>query len=124
MFLVLVVLGVQAVCGVHLDEAGHSSTHTHDAVGQHAAPAMATASDQAAQAAPEHHDQDPNHCAEDPTVTARSDRTVSPSIDLARAPALAMQWPVPGIAHHAPRAPSGLAVADAPSLHALGISRT
>lgn len=100
---VLVVLGVQAVCGVHLDDAGHGGTSAYGAG---------------------HHGEGPNHCAEDRPVTARSDRTVSPSIDLARAPALAMQWLVPEIAHHCPKEPSGLAVADAPSLHALGISRT
>jgi hypothetical protein len=129
MFLALVVLGVQAVCGVHVDDAGHGATSAYGAVGHHAVQAAATAPDQVTGAAPGHHGEghhgeDPNHCAEDRPVTARSDRTVSPSIDLARAPALAMQWLVPEIAHHFPKEPSGLAVADAPSLHALGISRT
>ena len=122
MFLVLAVLGVQAVCGVHLDEA-HSSTSAHGAVGQHSAPAAATASDQASQADPEHPG-DPNHCSEDRTETARYDRTVSPSTDLAGVAPLAVHWLVPGITHHGPRAPSGQVAAAAPSLHALGISRT
>lgn len=124
MFLVLAVLGVQAVCSVHLDETGHSSTSAHDAVGQHTAPAAATASDPTAHADSGHHGEGPSDCAEDRTVTARYDRTVSPSTDLAGAPPLAVQWLVPGIAPDGPRAPSGLAVAAAPSLHALGISRT
>lgn len=124
MFLAFVVLGVQAVCGVHLDDAGHGGTSAYSAPGHHVAQASATAPDQVTGAAPGHHGEEPNHCAEDRPVTARSDRTVSPSIDLARAPALAMQWLVPETAHHCPQEPSGLAVADAPSLHALGISRT
>lgn len=123
MFLMLAVLGVQAVCGVHPHEADHSGTPSHGAV-EERAPLSAVASDQVAESGSEHHGEDPNHCAEDRPVTAWSDRTVSPSMDLARAPALAMQWLVPEIVHHCPKEPSGLAVADAPSLHALGISRT
>jgi hypothetical protein len=129
MFLALVVLGVQAVCGVHLDDAGHGGTSAYGAVGQHTVQASATAPDQVTGAVPGHHGdghhgEGPNHCAEDRPVTARSDRTVSPSIDLARAPVLAMQWLVPEITQHCPKEPAGLAVAAAPSLHALGISRT
>lgn len=129
MVLVLVILGVQAVCGVHLDDAGHGATSADGAVGQHVAQATATTPDQVTAAAPGHHGgghhgEDPNHCAEDRTVTARFDRTVSPSVDLARVPPLAMQWLVPVITQHCPKEPSGLAVAAAPSLHALGISRT
>lgn len=129
MFLVLVVLGVQAVCGVHLDDAGHGTTSADGAAGHHAAQATVTTPDHVIAAAPGHHGgghhgEDPNHCAEDRTVTARSDRTVSPSMDLARVPPLAMQWLVPDIAEHCPKEPSGLAVAAPPSLHALGISRT
>lgn len=128
MFLVLVVLGVQAVCGVHLDGAGHGGTSAYGAADHDAAQAAATAPDQVTGVAAGHHGdghgEGPNHCAEDRPVTARSDRTVSPSIDLARAPALAMQWLVPELAHHCLQEPAGLAVAAAPSLHALGISRT
>lgn len=128
MFLALVVLGVQAVCGVHPDDAGHGGTSAYAAAGQHAVQASAAVPDQVAGATPGHHGghhgEGPNHCAEDRPVTARSDRNVSPSIDLARAPALAMQWLVPEITQHCPHEPAGLAVAAAPSLHALGISRT
>ena len=129
MFLALVVLGVQAVCGVHPDDADHGGTSAYAAAGQHAVQASAAVPDQVAGATPGHHGgghhgEGPNHCAEDRPVTARSDRNVSPSIDLARAPALAMQWLVPEITKHCPHEPAGLAVAAAPSLHALGISRT
>lgn len=123
-FLVLAILGVQSVCSVHLDTTGHSGEATHGTVGQHAAPAAATASDQTVHTDKGHHGEAPSGCAEDRTVTARYDRTVSPSTDLAGPPSLAVQWLVPGIAPDAPRAPSGLAAAVAPSLHALGISRT
>ncbi|WP_454850197.1 hypothetical protein [Promicromonospora soli] len=114
MFLVLTILGVQAACAVHLDEA----------VEQHALPAAATVSDQATQADPEHPGEDPTDCAEDTTVTARYDRTLSPSMDFAGLPSLAVQWQVPEFRYDGARAPSGEAVAAAPSLHALGISRT
>jgi hypothetical protein len=129
MLLVLVVLGVQAVCGVHLDDAGHGGTSAYGAAGHHVVQAATTAPDQVTGGAvghhgEGHHGEDPNHCAEDRPVTARSDRTVSPSMDLARAPTLAMQWLVPELAQHCPQEPTGLAVAAAPSLHALGISRT
>ena len=85
---------------------------------------MLGTSDQATEAGPGHHGDDPTHCSEERTATARYDRTLSPFPDLAQAPALAQRWLVPGFTHHATRTPSGLAVAAAPSLHALGISRT
>lgn len=122
MFLVLAVLGVQAVCGVHLHQVDHSGTPSHGAVEEHAH--SVAAADHAAQIGAEHPGEDRNDCAEDRTVTARYDRTMSPSMDLAGAPSLAQQWLVPDIGHHERQAPSGLARALAPSLHALGISRT
>ncbi|WP_369369852.1 hypothetical protein AB1046_13660 [Promicromonospora sp. Populi] len=119
MFLVLTVLGVQVLCSVHLDEAGHSD------VEQPAMVAAVGAPDRVAEVAPGHHDgEDPFDCSEDRTLTARYDRTLSPSTDLAEAPGLALQWLVPDTAHHVLRVPSGVAAAAAPSLHALGISRT
>ncbi|WP_454850157.1 hypothetical protein [Promicromonospora soli] len=124
MFLVLAILGVQAVCGVHLDQAGHASAPLHGAVGQHAAPAVATTPDQAAEAAPGYHDPDPTDCAEDRTENARYDRTLSPSTDLVGVAPTAVQWLVPDHTHLSPRASSDLVAAAAPSLHALGISRT
>lgn len=127
MFLVLAVLGVQAVCGVHPHEAdhgaGHGSTRPYTAVGQQV-PTVVTPSGQPAQSTLGHHGEGSNHCAEDRTVTARYDRTLSPLMDMAGAPSLALRWLVPDIAHHGVRTPAGLAVAAAPSLHALGISRT
>ena len=130
MFLVLTVLGVQVLCSVHVAEAGHG-THTHDGVGQHAPLAAA---DAAGHATPDshgtedgsgHHDEDPSDCHEDRTVTARYERMLSPFPDLAEAPDLAQQWLVPAMAHDGPQGPSaGVADAAAPSLHALGISRT
>jgi len=129
MLLVFAVLAVQAVCSVHLHQAEHSGTSADGAVGQpyatvtvQAVPDQAVP-DQAAQAL-ERPGEDPYDCAEDRTITARYDRTVSPSTDVAGVPSLAMQWLVPAIAEHGTRAPSGLAAAAAPSLHALGISRT
>ncbi|MFI6428596.1 hypothetical protein [Promicromonospora sp. NPDC050880] len=122
MFLVLALLAVQAVCGVHLDEADHGRTQPHGTVELQAP--VAPAADQAAHADSERPGGDPNQCAEDRTLTARYDRTLSPSMVLVGAQSLALQWLVPDISHHGPQAPSGLAGAAAPSLHALGISRT
>ncbi|WP_454860021.1 hypothetical protein [Promicromonospora soli] len=150
LLLVFAVLAVQAVCSVHLHQADRSGTSAGGAVGQQyaavtvqaapdlaapdlaapdlAAPGMAVPDqaipDQAAHAAPERPAQDPYDCAEDRTITARYDRTVSPATEQAGVPSLAMQWLVPAIAEHGVRAPSGLVAAAAPSLHALGISRT
>ncbi|WP_454850091.1 hypothetical protein [Promicromonospora soli] len=124
MFFVLTLVGGQAVCDVPLDERGHSGTRTDGTVGQYAAPAVAGAVDQAVEVAPGHPGEDPYDCFEGRTVTAGYDWTVSPSPDLAEVPHLAVQWLVPGVAYHGPGAPSGVVSATAPSLHALGISRT
>ena len=128
MFVVLTVLGVQILCGIHLDEAGHRGAHVDAAAGHYAAPAVVGTLDQLTEPGAGHHGghhgEDGNHCSEDRTATARYERTLSPFPDLAGAPDLAQQWLVPDLAHDAPRVPSGVAVAAAPSLHALGISRT
>jgi hypothetical protein len=124
MFLVLAVLGVQAVCGVHLDRAGHASAPEHGAVGQRPVPDVVTTPDRAAEAAPGHDNPAPADCGEDRIETARYDRTLSPSTDLVGVAPLAVQWLVPDCTHHSPRASSDLVAAAAPSLHALGISRT
>ncbi|MFI2365756.1 hypothetical protein [Promicromonospora sp. NPDC019610] len=119
MFLVFTVLSVQLLCGVHLDEAGHP--HPQATVGQYAASAVVPAG---AEGGSGHHGEDPNHCSENRTVTARYDRTVSPSAELAGEPELALRWLVPDLAHPRHGTASGVADAAAPSLHALGISRT
>lgn len=119
MFLVLGTLGVQLLCGVHLDEAGHA--HPVAAVGQYATSAVLTAEGESTN---DHHGEAGAHCSDNRTATARYDRTVSPSAELAVAPELAVQWLVPDIAHAQPTVSTGVAVADAPCLHALGISRT
>jgi hypothetical protein len=135
MFVVLSVLGVQVLCGIHLDaghhgldEHGHRGGHVEAAVGHQVTAAAVGTPDQVTEVDPGHHGghhgDGGNHCSEDRTATARYERTLSPFPDLTGAPDLARQWFVPGMAHVAPRVPSGVAVAVAPSLHALGISRT
>lgn len=123
LFLVLTVVGMQALCSIHLDEAGHGGTHMDGAVGQHAA-VEAPAAQHAAEVTSGHDGEDPSHCAESSPVTARYNRAVSPAVDLTGTPGLALQWLVPETAHYEPVTASGVAVAAAPSLHALGISRT
>ncbi|WP_454852384.1 hypothetical protein [Promicromonospora soli] len=123
MFLVLTLVGVPAVCDVPLDEHGHSGTHTHAADQEHAAPAAASTQDLAVEMGIGHHGGGPYDCSDDP-VTARYDRTLAPSPDLAAAQERAEPW------HHAVgvsqerQVPTDQAVTAAPSLHALGISRT
>ena len=135
MFVVLAVLGVQVLCGIHLDaahhgpgEPGQGGGHVDAAVGQQATAAAVGTPDRVTEADPGHHGghhgDGGNHCSEDRTATARYERTLSHFPDLAGAPDLAQQWLVPDITHDAPLVPSGVAVAAAPSLHALGISRT
>jgi len=118
-FLAFTALGVQLLCDVHLNEVGHA--HPTAAVGQYAASAALTAEGEGADG---HHDEAGDHCPENRTVTARYDRSGAASAELAPAPELAVQWPVPHVVHLQPAVPPGVAVAAAPSLHALGISRT
>ncbi|WP_454850073.1 hypothetical protein [Promicromonospora soli] len=129
MFLVLTLVGVPAVCDVPLDEHGHSGTRTYAADQEHATLAAASTQDVAVEiVAVEmgigHHGGGPYDCSDDSLVTARYDRTLAPSPDLAPAPERAEPW------HHAPgvrrerRVPTDEVVTAAPSLHALGISRT
>ncbi|WP_460886271.1 hypothetical protein [Promicromonospora xylanilytica] len=119
---VLTVLGVQILCGIHL-EGGHGGAHA--AAGHHAAPAVPGSSHDTVVTDPgHHHGADGNHCSEDRAAPARYDRTLSPFPDLVEAPYLAHQWLVPGTAHDGPRVPAGVAERATPSLHALGISRT
>ncbi|MEU4362251.1 hypothetical protein [Promicromonospora sp. NPDC023987] len=128
MFVVLAVLGVQVLCGIHPHEAGHHSAHLDGAAGHQVAPAVVETQAQVTEPGHGqhggHHGGDGDHCSEDRTATVRYERTLSPFPDLAGVPHLAQQWLVPDLAHDAPRVPSGVAVAAAPSLHALGISRT
>ncbi|MFD2027904.1 hypothetical protein [Promicromonospora aerolata] len=120
---VLTVLGVQILCGIHLD-GGHGSAHGDAAAGHHATPAAVGTADLVAEPDHGHHGEDPNHCSEERTATARYDRTLSPFPDLAGVPVLAQQWRVPDLAYQGSPTPPGAAVTTAPSLHALGISRT
>jgi hypothetical protein len=125
MFLVLTVVGVQAVCSVHLDEAGHGAPHADAVVIQEqAVPGTASTQDPAVVSSPGHHGAGPDHCAEDRVVTARYDRTLSPVLDLATSPERTEPWFTCAPEREQRRVPKGMAVATAPSLHALGISRT
>ncbi|WP_460708245.1 hypothetical protein [Myceligenerans halotolerans] len=110
MCLVLAVIGVQAVCSVHLDESGHGG-------GAHA-DAVVVVPDSG------HHGEGRYDCHEGGPVTARSDRAPASSPDLAAAPECIEPWRAAAGTRDARQVPTGVAVAAAPSLHALGISRT
>lgn len=63
-------------------------------------------------------------CSDQHTATAQSDQTRPLPKGPSTVPNLAVRWLVPEAAGHRIRISSGVAAATAPSLHALGISRT
>ena len=118
----LAVLGMQSLCGVHPDERAAGAGHSHEASA--GAPGFdVAAADAVVEVAAQPLGADP-HCADHSTVTTQSDPVRTGPQGPAVLPDLAVRWLVPPAATHQPAAPSGLAVASAPSLHALGISRT
>jgi hypothetical protein len=133
MLLVLAVVSVQALCTVHLDDlvrstthsAGSSTSHAHGVVGQDAVQGITGSQDASARAASEPALDGGSHgCFDRHPMTTQCDpaRPLPPSP--AVVPDLAVQRLVPGMTRHESRAePSGTAAA-APSLHAMGISRT
>lgn len=136
MALVLAVIGVHVVCSVHLDERAGGAGHAHqagaEASGHHVVAAidhhevaagMELAAGVGTEAAVEPLVADP-HCADHGTVTAHGDPVRAVPQGPAVVPDLAVRWLVPALADHEPSTPSGVAAVAAPSLHALGISRT
>jgi hypothetical protein len=128
MALVLAVMGMHVLCSAHLDERARAAATVDNVAAQHAVQDTTTqvtvgSHTAAAGIAPGPLGDDP-HCSGHRTVTAQSDPVLLPPQGPAVVPDLAAQWLVPDMPHHGPRTSSGVAAVAAPSLHALGISRT
>ncbi|WP_460757643.1 hypothetical protein [Myceligenerans cantabricum] len=123
--LVLSVLSVQVLCGIHLDEAGHSTHADGEITGNDTAAAVITP-DRSTEMVSGGHGagEGPVHCSEDRAETVRHVKPLSLYPELAEAPNLTLRWPVPDLSRQASPMPSGVTAMAAPSLHALGISRT
>jgi hypothetical protein len=124
MALVLVAVGVHVLCSVHLDEHPHEAGAADGVVAQHGAHGTEGSHVEVAAAAAGPLDHHAHGCSEHGAVSAQWDPVRPLPQGPAVVPVLAAQWPVPVMVHHDKRVPSGVAVASAPSLHALGISRT
>jgi hypothetical protein len=121
MLLVLTVISAHVLCSTHLNEA-ESAGHSRVAAVQSAVPATADAS--VVEAAPAPLGSDSHGCSDHHSVTAQCDPVLLPPPGPAVVPELAVQWLVADLAHREPPARSSVTVAAAPSLTALGISRT
>lgn len=116
MFLVLTVVGVHVLCSVHLDERldgldGQGASHSHGAA-VHAA------------GHDSEHGGGSHGCADHHRVAAQCDPLRPAAPAPAVTPELAVQWLVPAPASHEPLTRSSVTLPTAPSLTALGISRT
>lgn len=129
MALVLALVGVHVLCSVHLDEAAHGASHSHGAGHSHEASAQSSEdhSETAKATFVEIADAplgDDQHCADHGSVAAQCDPVLPVPQVPAVVPDLAVQWLVPDMPRHEARAPAAVVAVAAPSLHALGISRT
>ncbi|MFC8801492.1 hypothetical protein ACFT2C_27475 [Promicromonospora sp. NPDC057138] len=126
MLLVLAVLGAQVLCGVHLNEqaAGHADEAAVQSPGlwPAAETTVAEAPDVEAALAPP--DDGAHGCSDHRSLTAQGDPVRQPPPGPAVMPELAAQWLVADLAHREPPVRSSVTDAAAPSLTALGISRT
>lgn len=122
--LVLAVLSVHFLCSVHVDGQARSASHSHVAAvqgsGQETAPTETSAVDVAT--APL--GGGPHGCSDHHAVTEQCDPVMPSSPGPAVVPDFAVQWLVSDMALRESPAWSSGTVAAAPSLHALGISRT
>jgi len=123
MLVVLAVISAHVLCGVHLNEQAQGVGHSHEVAVQSAARAPAAAETPVAEVAPAPLG-DSHGCSDHHSVTVRCDPVLQPPPGPAAVPELAMQWLVSDMAHHEPPVRSSVTVAAAPSLTALGISRT
>ncbi len=116
MLLVLTVVSVHALCSVHVD--------THDGGEVLAAQGVASTQDPAVEVVPEPLGGASHGCSDHHSVTVRCDPVLPPSLVLAALPERTVQRLAPAAVHQDHRTASSVATAAAPSLHALGISRT
>ncbi|MFI8526672.1 hypothetical protein ACIGB8_19605 [Promicromonospora sukumoe] len=127
LLLALAVVSVHVLCSVHLDEQAQGAGHSHAAS---ALVSVDEAADEAAgdavgaPAVPEPAGGDSHGCSDHHQATAECDPVLPVPAGSAVLPDLTVRWQVPEAAHHASRVGPNGTVAAAPSLHALGISRT
>lgn len=123
MLLVLAVVSVHVLCSVHLDAPAQSAGHSHQAV-QGSPQEPATVPTFVVEAAPGPMGSGSHGCSDHHSATVQCDPVTPTPPGPAVAPDLAVQWLVSDVAHREPAARQFGTVAAAPSLHALGISRT
>ena len=121
--LALAVVSVHVLCSVHLNEQTRGNGHSH------AASALVSVDESAdgtagMLAVPEPVGGDSHGCSDHHKATAECDPVLPTLPGSAVLPDLTVRWHVPEMAHHESRARSDGTVTAAPSLHALGISRT
>lgn len=124
MFLVLAVVSAHVLCSVQLDGETHSGAQAPDGGGQLAVYDVASAHDAVVEVVPEPLGGDSHGCSDHHPVTTRCDPVLPPPLVLAVMPERTVQRLAPAVVHQDHRAASSAATAAAPSLHALGISRT
>ena len=124
MFLVLAVVSVHVLCSVHLDEHAHTGAQASDGGEVLAAHDVASAQDAAGEVVPEPLGGGSHGCSDHRAVTAQCDPILPAPLVLAAVPERTVQRIAPAAVHQDHRTATSVAVAAAPSLHALGISRT
>lgn len=139
MLLVLAVITAHVLCSTHLNEQAAGAGHSHVTAVQSSeqGPAAAdtavleTASTETpvpatpvAEVAPAASAGASHGCSDHHPVAAQYEPVLLPAPAPAAVPELAMQWLVSDLARHEPPVRSSVTVAAAPSLTALGISRT
>ncbi|WP_146197309.1 hypothetical protein [Promicromonospora sp. AC04] len=122
MLLVLAAVTVHALCSFHLDP--HTSAQAHDGGEVLAAQGVANTQDAAVEVVPEPLGGASHGCSDRHSAAVQCDPVLPPSLVLAALPEPAVQRLAPVTVHRDHRTASSVAVAAAPSLHALGISRT
>jgi hypothetical protein len=131
MLLVLAVGGTHVACSVHLNEHSGSATHAHGGYGHGGAHAHsggeAPATDHVTTVRADAFEpvvDSSSECSGHDKVTAQPDPPLLPFPVLATAPEPSAIWLAPPDVHKHHQPASCRAAAAAPSLHALGISRT
>lgn len=123
MFLVLTVVGAGVLCGIHLDDHPHGGPQAHQSVGQPAAQAMEAPAPGKIAAGPVGDSR--QDCSDHHLPSAQCDPLLPASASGPAALPEPSVWQLVTVAvHDDTPVPANTAEATAPSLHALGISRT
>lgn len=123
MVLVLAVMSVHVLCSVHLDEPPPGAGHAHTTSAAFAVD-LASAPQTASEVVPAPLGGGSHGCGDHHTATAQCEPVLPAPLLLAVMPEPAVQRLAPAAAQQDQRPLSSVVNAAAPSLHALGISRT